>query len=207
VWLCQIAKYTFYDYCRKNKLRDFEEFPEDTVDTGVSIENALEDEGTAELIHQILHDMKEPYKEVFTLRVFGELSFKQIVAVIKSNAKKIEYYNADFLRTTVFVHNSKSPSATYNTDSKNFWYSLRKFAMGFLGSAFAVSITKDLVLHFSIAALIEACIQITIIIVSSAFSTSFGWNLIMNTEMNRMKLQEKEVIECEKWTNENFPKA
>ena len=79
--------------------------------------------------------------------------------------------------------------------------------MGFLGSAFAVSITKDLVLHFSIAALIEACIQITIIIVSSAFSTSFGWNLIMNTEMNRMKLQEKEVIECEKWTNENFPKA
>ena len=30
------------------------------------------------LIHQILHDMKEPYKEVFTLRVFGELSFKQI---------------------------------------------------------------------------------------------------------------------------------
>lgn len=78
VWLCQIAKYTFYDYCRKNKLRDFEEFPEDTVDTGVFIENALEDEGTAELIHQILHDMKEPYKEVFTLRVFGELSFKQI---------------------------------------------------------------------------------------------------------------------------------
>ena len=29
-------------------------------------------------IHQILHNLNEPYKEVFTLRVFGELSFKHI---------------------------------------------------------------------------------------------------------------------------------
>ena len=29
-------------------------------------------------IHMILHDMPEPYKEVFQLRVFGELSFRQI---------------------------------------------------------------------------------------------------------------------------------
>ena len=29
-------------------------------------------------IHRILHDLEEPYKEVFSLRVFGELSFKQI---------------------------------------------------------------------------------------------------------------------------------
>lgn len=78
VWLCQITKYTYYDYCRKNKIRDFEEIPETTIDTGVSIESALEDSATAELIHKILHDMQEPYKEVFTLRVFGELSFKQI---------------------------------------------------------------------------------------------------------------------------------
>ena len=29
-------------------------------------------------IHKALHRLDEPYKEVFTLRVFGELSFKQI---------------------------------------------------------------------------------------------------------------------------------
>jgi DNA-directed RNA polymerase specialized sigma subunit, sigma24 homolog len=29
-------------------------------------------------IHKALHNLKEPYKEVFTLRIFGELSFKQI---------------------------------------------------------------------------------------------------------------------------------
>ena len=29
-------------------------------------------------LHKILHRLEEPYKEVFTLRVFAELSFKQI---------------------------------------------------------------------------------------------------------------------------------
>lgn len=29
-------------------------------------------------IHEILHNLSEPYKEVFSLRVFGELSFMQI---------------------------------------------------------------------------------------------------------------------------------
>ena len=29
-------------------------------------------------IHRILHGMKDPQKEVFSLRVFGELSFRQI---------------------------------------------------------------------------------------------------------------------------------
>lgn len=78
VWLCQIAKFGYYDYCRKNKLRSYEELSAETVDTGVSIETALEDSQTAVQIHRILHEMNEPYKEVFTLRVFGELSFRQI---------------------------------------------------------------------------------------------------------------------------------
>lgn len=29
-------------------------------------------------VHELLHHLDEPYKEVFTLRIFGELSFKQI---------------------------------------------------------------------------------------------------------------------------------
>ena len=33
---------------------------------------------TVQEIHKILHAMKEPYKEVFSLRVFGELPFAQI---------------------------------------------------------------------------------------------------------------------------------
>ena len=29
-------------------------------------------------IHRILHDLKEPYKEVFQLRTFGDLSYAEI---------------------------------------------------------------------------------------------------------------------------------
>ena len=29
-------------------------------------------------VHRFLHGMREPYKEVFTLRVFGELPFEKI---------------------------------------------------------------------------------------------------------------------------------
>ena len=32
-------------------------------------------------IHLILHQLEEPYKEVFQLRVFGELSFAEIGSI------------------------------------------------------------------------------------------------------------------------------
>ena len=38
----------------------------------------IEDKEVALRIHKILHDLKEPYKEIFSLRIFGELSFKEI---------------------------------------------------------------------------------------------------------------------------------
>lgn len=81
VWLCQIAKYTFYSYCRKNKRMTGEDIPETIPDHTVSIETSLEDADTAKEIHKILHEIKEPYKEVFTLRVFGELSYRQIAEI------------------------------------------------------------------------------------------------------------------------------
>ena len=36
-------------------------------------------------IHEILHNLDEPYKEVFSLRVFGELSFKQIASLFRKS--------------------------------------------------------------------------------------------------------------------------
>lgn len=43
-----------------------------------NFESILYDREQAFQIHKTLHCMDEPYKEAFTLRVFGELSFKQI---------------------------------------------------------------------------------------------------------------------------------
>lgn len=46
--------------------------------TDLDVEEFVTNSETSTKIHQILHDLDEPYKEVFTLRVFAELSFKKI---------------------------------------------------------------------------------------------------------------------------------
>lgn len=78
VWLCQIAKNTFLTQCRKDSRFTGEEVPESVPDCHVSIEDSISDKEQSMAIHRILHDMGDPHKEVFTLRVFGELSFRQI---------------------------------------------------------------------------------------------------------------------------------
>ena len=76
VWLCQIAKNTYFSMAAKEKKRSYEDsLPEEAED---ALENALLTKESAFEIHKVLHDLEEPYKEVFSLRVFGELSFRQI---------------------------------------------------------------------------------------------------------------------------------
>lgn len=78
VWLCQIAKNTFYSYAKKQKRT----VSEDSADFAERPEQGFEDEvfdrDAAWALHKRLHRLREPYKEVFSLRVFGELSFSQI---------------------------------------------------------------------------------------------------------------------------------
>lgn len=78
VWLCQIAKNTFYTYAEKQKRYTSEDDIELFLTNGQSTESKLLDKESSWEIHQLLHQLKEPYKEVFLLRVFGELSFSQI---------------------------------------------------------------------------------------------------------------------------------
>lgn len=42
------------------------------------IEKSYLDSDTAKRLHLLLHNLDEPYKEIFTLRVFGDLPFSQI---------------------------------------------------------------------------------------------------------------------------------
>ena len=77
VWLCQIAKNSYFSYLRKNrKFVDLEKLPERADEHDVAEMIAAAEASMK--IHEVLHNHNEPYKEVFTLRVFGELSFKQI---------------------------------------------------------------------------------------------------------------------------------
>ena len=83
VWLCQIAKNAYYSYLKKNKkvLSIDESDLQNTAAPDAFIDTKIAEQEEARLIRKILHDMSDPYKEVFMWRVFGELSFKEIAAL------------------------------------------------------------------------------------------------------------------------------
>ena len=95
VWLCQIAKNTYISMCRREKYLDANADMTLLADGG-SIEDNFCDREDAFAIHRILHHLEEPYKEVFSLRTFGELSFRQIAELFgKSEAwARVTYHRA-----------------------------------------------------------------------------------------------------------------
>lgn len=76
VWLFQIAKNRYFSYYNKQKRFDLGDIPEKISEN--STEEMILNKEESFRIHKVLHSLNEPYKEVFTLRVFGELSFAQI---------------------------------------------------------------------------------------------------------------------------------
>ena len=78
VWLCQIAKNTFLTYVKKQKRHVSETDIDLSRQIEASFENEILDKETVWKLHKLLHELSEPYKEVFSLRVFGELPFSQI---------------------------------------------------------------------------------------------------------------------------------
>jgi RNA polymerase sigma-70 factor (ECF subfamily) len=78
VWLCQIAKNTFLTYAKKQKRHVSETDIDLSKQIEPSFENEILDKETVWKLHKLLHELSDPYKEVFSLRVFGELPFSQI---------------------------------------------------------------------------------------------------------------------------------
>jgi len=95
VWLCQIAKHEYFAYLRKRKplvgveaVKDepWEESPEDKY---IARAEQLQ-------IQEILQALPEPYKEVFTLRVMAELSYRDISRLFGKSESwaRVTYYRA-----------------------------------------------------------------------------------------------------------------
>ncbi len=94
VWLCQIAKNLWYDYCKKNKrvisVKEelLESYSSDTTEEKV----ILNDEKVS--LFRKLQKLDEKTREVIYLRITGELSFKEIGIILNKteNWARVTFY-------------------------------------------------------------------------------------------------------------------
>lgn len=93
-WLCAIAKNQLSTYYHKHPpteaLTGNEKLLSDSAET-----RALQNLGAADLFKQI-HALKEPAREVLYLRLFGDLSFREIGDIFgkTENWARVTYYRA-----------------------------------------------------------------------------------------------------------------
>ena len=99
VWLCTIARNCYFSYLKKQgRLENMEDVDVLNVPgTAESIEEQLVRREDAMRIQRVLHDIPEPYKEVFMWRVYAELSFKQIGQIFNKseNWACVTYHRAN----------------------------------------------------------------------------------------------------------------
>ena len=94
VWLCQIAKNTFYTEVKRQQRQT--DYPLDTIPVTENIEQQLLNKETAFELHRLLHRLDDPYKEVFWMRTFGELSFAEIGSLFGKSESwaRVTYHRA-----------------------------------------------------------------------------------------------------------------
>lgn len=94
VWLCQIAKNTYYSLAEKRRRAGPP--PEEDWPDSTDLEERFSDKEMALAVHRALHQMEEPYREVFWLRALGELSFAQIAGLFSKTESwaRVTYHRA-----------------------------------------------------------------------------------------------------------------
>lgn len=94
-WLCQIAKNTYFAWYNQQKKVDYLD-ESALIDTVASPEESYVQKELSQKALTCLHSLKEPYKEVFMLSVFGGLSFAQISTLFKKSESwaRVTFYRA-----------------------------------------------------------------------------------------------------------------
>ena len=94
VWLCQIAKNLWYDYCKKNKkVISVEEELLESYSTDTTEERVILNDEKISLFRKI-QKLDEKTREVIYLRITGELSFKEIGIILNKteNWARVTFY-------------------------------------------------------------------------------------------------------------------
>ena len=95
VWLCQIAKNTYFAWFNEQKRKQPISQPISENSTP-DIAELFEEKELAGRAFSVLHALEEPYKEVFMISVFGGLSLKDISAMFGKSESwaRVTYYRA-----------------------------------------------------------------------------------------------------------------
>lgn len=83
VWLCQIAKHILYQELRKKKHMETVELTDYlSDDSAPEGENSVLNQENKIELYQAVHHLCEPEREVVLYRITGELSFREIGAIL-----------------------------------------------------------------------------------------------------------------------------
>ena len=95
-WLIGIARNRYFDHCRRQKHLSGSPPPDTACTPGPSPEELFFQSENISRFHQLLHGLPEPYKEVFTLRIFGELPYAAIAKLFFKTESwaRVTYYRA-----------------------------------------------------------------------------------------------------------------
>lgn len=94
-WLCTIAKNEYYNYLKRSDNKNLA-LNEDLQSHENTLDNYFSDRMQALELHSVLHNLEEPYKEIFTLRVFAELKFNEIGKIFgkSENWARVTFFRA-----------------------------------------------------------------------------------------------------------------
>lgn len=94
-WLCQIAKNTYFAWYNEHKRLTASETAADIADC-TDIEESFIQKELSQQALLCLHDLEEPYKEVFMLAVFGGFSLTDISALFGKSESwaRVTFYRA-----------------------------------------------------------------------------------------------------------------
>ena len=94
-WLFSITKNLFLNHVKRAENRNLP-IEEDVMVSRDSVEDRILDSAQALEMHRLVRSLDEPYREIFTLRIFAELKFDDIGAIFgkTGNWARVTFYRA-----------------------------------------------------------------------------------------------------------------
>ena len=94
VWLCQIAKNLWFDYCKKNKRIINLEIGSFNIEEIELVDEKIIKNEEKVLLYKKMQKLDSKTREVIYLRITGELSFKEISTILNKteNWARVTFY-------------------------------------------------------------------------------------------------------------------